>query len=175
MVSRVILLNGPAGVGKTTVGRMLAGRAPNGACIHGDDLKEFIVSRQAGAVSTGLAYVNGASIAANFVEAGYELVVFDFVFERGEYVDRFLRTFSLAVPVHLFTLWAPLETVAARERLRSDRDRLGDRVVACYETITRNRDALGIFIDTEGATPEAIADTIFHQTTAGIGLVPKRP
>ncbi len=175
MVARIILLNGPAGVGKTTVGRMLAGRASNGACIHGDDLKEFIVSRQASAVSTGLAYVNGASIAANFVEAGYELVVFEFVFERRRYVDRFLGAFPLAVPVHLFTLWAPLETVTARERNRSDRDRLGDRVVTCYEAISRNRDALGIFVNTEDATPEVIAETIFHQSSAGIGMVSKSP
>ncbi|MGI8854818.1 MAG: AAA family ATPase [Thermomicrobiales bacterium] len=171
MAPRVILLSGPAGVGKTTVGRMLAGRAPNGACIHGDQLKEFIVSRAGGAVATGLAYVNGASVAANFVEAGYDLVVFEFVFEERRFVNRFLGAFPLTAPVHLFTLWAPLATVTARERTRPNRDRLGERVVACYETIDRNRDVLGIFIDTEGATPEAIAEAIFHQSAAGIGLI----
>ena len=34
----VVILNGPAGVGKTTVGRARAALVPNGACIHGDEL-----------------------------------------------------------------------------------------------------------------------------------------
>ena len=61
MTARLILLNGPAGVGKTTVGRLLAGLVPNGACIHGDSLKDFVVSRVEGAVGGGLGYVNGAA------------------------------------------------------------------------------------------------------------------
>ena len=173
MAARVILLNGPAGVGKTTVGRILADHAPNGACIHGDHLKEFIVTREVCAVATGLAYVNGATVAANFVEAGYDLVVVEFVFEEPRFVRRFLDAFRLTTPVYLFTLWASLETVTIRERTRPNRDRLGDRVVACYETIARNRDALGIFIDTEETTPEMIADAIFHQSAEGVGLVSK--
>jgi energy-coupling factor transporter ATP-binding protein EcfA2 len=107
MSGRVILLNGPAGVGKTTVGRALASLVPNGSCIHGDCLKSFIVSRVDGVVAGGLGYVNGAFIASTFIEAGYDLVVFEYVFERPSNVDRFLASFHLPVPVHLFTLWGP--------------------------------------------------------------------
>ncbi len=70
MTARVILLNGPPGGGKTTVGRALASLFPNGACIHGDCLKHFVVSRVDGAVRGGLGYINGAAVAANFIEAG---------------------------------------------------------------------------------------------------------
>jgi len=41
---RVVILNGPPGVGKTTIGRLLAARAANGACIGGDALAGFIVT-----------------------------------------------------------------------------------------------------------------------------------
>ena len=88
-MARIVLLNGPAGVGKTTVGRALATLVPNGACVHGDCLKHVVVARVDGAVSGGLGYVNGATVAANFIDAGYDLVVFEYVFEHPSHIDRF--------------------------------------------------------------------------------------
>jgi len=171
-MARVILLNGPPGVGKTTVGRMLAGLAGNGACIHGDCLKHFVVSRSEGAVTGGLGYINGATVSANFIAAGYDLVVFEFVFERLSHVERFLSAFHAPVPVHLFTLWAPLETVLAREQGRPNRAPLGDRVAACYETMARNLDALGARIETATIAPAVIAQTIHRMAEASdAGLI----
>jgi predicted ABC-type ATPase len=48
---RVVINNGPSGVGKTTIGRLLAARVTNGVCIHGDALAGFIVARDLDAVS----------------------------------------------------------------------------------------------------------------------------
>lgn len=159
-MTRIILLNGPPGVGKTTVGRILAGLFSNGACIHGDDLKHFVVSRVDGAVRDGLGYINGATVAANFVEAGYECVVFEFVFEQPSQVDRFVSAFRLPFPIHLFTLWAPLEMVLARERSRQNREPLGERVAACYEAMAQNLDRLGTRIEIGAMPPEAVARMI---------------
>ena len=162
MTARVILLNGPPGVGKTTVARMLAARASNGACIHGDSLKHFVVSRVDGAVRGGLSYVNGATVAGNFIHAGYDLVVFEFIFEQPSHVDSFVSAFRAPTPVHLFTLWAPLETVLARERSRSNREPLKDRVIACHETMTQNLAMLGVRIETAEREPAMIARTIWR-------------
>ncbi len=171
-MARVILLNGPPGVGKTTVGRILAGLAANGACIHGDCLKHFVVSRVDGAVIGGLGYLNGATVTANFIEAGYDLVVFEFVFEQPSHVDRFMSAFRAPVPVHLFTLWAPLETVLAREQGRSNRAPLGDRVAACYDTMAQSLNALGARIETATIAPAVIARTIRQMAEEGdAGLI----
>ena len=169
--ARVVLLNGPPGVGKTTVGRALAGLARNGACIHGDCLKHFVVTRAEGTVQGGLGYVNGATVAANFVAAGYDLVVFEFVFEQPEHFDRFLMAFDAPVPVYLFTLWAPLEVVLERERMRPGRERLGERAVACHQAIQANLPRLGQRIDTAGVSPEAIARKIYVLCDDGVGLL----
>lgn len=170
MSSRVILLNGPPGVGKTTVGNALASLVDNGACIYGDHLKSFIVSRVEGKVAGGLGYKNGAAVATNFIVAGYELVVFEYVFEKPTHVARFLEFFRLKVPVHLFTLWAPLKVIIEREQARQNRTKLGNRVVECYQTIERNLDQLGYRIDNTDAQPIEISKLIYYLSKENVGV-----
>lgn len=163
---RVVILNGPAGVGKTTVGRLLAARAENGVCIDGDALAGFIVTRTPGAVREGLSYENGATIAANYVRAGYDLVVFEYCFEERGHVKRFLDAYAAAAPVFLFTLWAPLVVVEERERARAGRSRLGERVAACHRAMAARLDELGEVVEALAPPPE-IAELIDRRSHAG--------
>jgi chloramphenicol 3-O-phosphotransferase len=156
-VPRIVLLNGPAGVGKTTVGERVAGGARNGVCIHGDDLKNFVVSRQDGTVASGLSYVGGAALTEVYLEAGYDLVVFEFVFERPAHVARFRAGLRTGHPVAMVTLWAPLEVVVEREHGRPGRERLGERVRSCWETLHEHLPRLGTVVDATGPLDEVVA------------------
>jgi chloramphenicol 3-O-phosphotransferase len=91
---RVVILNGPAGVGKTTVGRLLA--------------------------------------------------VFEYCFEVRGHVQRFLAAYTASAPVFLFTLWAPLAVVEARERARNGRSPLGERVAHCHSAQLADSNAVGM-------------------------------
>jgi chloramphenicol 3-O-phosphotransferase len=168
---RVVILNGPAVVGKTTTARLLASMVTNGACVHGDALKDFIVTRQDGAVRQGLGFLNGASIVTNFVEGGYDLVVFDFVFEKPHGLDVFRSGYFGAAPVHLFTLWADLDRVIDRERSRPGRERLGQRVTDCYRTMEQHLGSLGCVIDTSEISPCRVADEILGRCADGDALL----
>lgn len=154
---RVVIVNGPAGVGKTTVARLLAARAANGVCIHGDALADFIVTRVDDAVEAGLGYANGATLAANYIRAGYELVVFEYVFEKPANVRRFVDTYDAAAPVSVFTLWAPLDVVVDREQTRVGRRPLGDRVEACYGSMESNLAELGQVVENVSPPDEVAA------------------
>jgi RimJ/RimL family protein N-acetyltransferase len=168
---RVVIVNGPAGVGKTTTARSLAAMARSGACVHGDDLKGFIVRRDA-PVATGLGYRNGATVAGNFIAGGYDLVVFDYVFEDPAGIEVFLDAYTAAAPVHLFTLWADLPTVLAREAQRHDTRRpLGDRVRACHATMASHLDELGEVLDTSRRDARIAAAEICRRACAGSGLI----
>jgi energy-coupling factor transporter ATP-binding protein EcfA2 len=141
----VVLLNGPSGVGKTTVGRLLAGRVRDGACVHGDDLSNFVVSRNDDDVQLGLGYVNAATVAANFVRGGYERVVVDYVFEHPRHVTQFVDAFDVDCDLHVVTLWAT-------------GDRRGDD--ASYARMEPSLGDLGDVVDTTGLTPEQVADAV---------------
>lgn len=152
----VVLLNGPAGVGKTTVARRVAATARNGVCIHGDAIKDFVVQREPGNVETGLTYAAGGLLAALYIEAGYELVVFEFVFSVPGDITRFRTAMGTNTPVRSLTLWASLDTVLAREGKRTGRDRLGSRVTECWHELHANLDRLGTVVDAERPLDEVV-------------------
>jgi hypothetical protein len=170
-----VILNGPAGVGKTTTARLLASTAKNGVCIHGDDLRDFVVARQDGSVSTGLGYRNGASLAQNFLDAGYELVVFEYVFETARGIEEFHRAYESPAPVHFYTLWAPLEVVLERESSwsrRQQRNPLGERVEACYRKMQANLGTLGTVVPTGELEAFEVVEDLLRRCDRGEGALP---
>lgn len=173
---RVVVLNGPAGVGKTTTARALAATARNGAAIHGDSLRDFMITRRSADVRQGLGYRNGASVASNFIKAGYELVVFEYVFETPAGIDSFCEAYDADAPVHFFTLWAPLDVVVARARERQRHPGLGNRVEACYRAVASSLGQLGPVVDTsEQSPPDVVADLLARCACGEGQLIPGVP
>jgi chloramphenicol 3-O-phosphotransferase len=174
MEPRIIIINGPAGVGKTTVSRILAKNGNNSACIHGDDFSGYIVNRDLKKVATGLGYKNGATVTNNFIHGGYDLVVYDYIFEDQTHIPKFIRSLTVDCDVHFFTLWAPKEIIIDREAKRLGRDRLGIRVRECYNIMEKSLEQLGFIINTSDNYPEEIADIIWANVLTKRGIVQPR-
>ena len=154
---QVVLLNGPAAVGKSTVGRRLAQTAGNGVCIGGDELRRMVVSAEAGTVRQSLTYVGGAALADVFLAANYELVVFEFAFPQPRQVQGFRRALRSAAPVALVTLWAPLGVTLARDRSRPPQDRLGDAaVMASWAELEAHLAELGPVVDADAPVAQVV-------------------
>jgi hypothetical protein len=71
--------------------------------------------------------VGSAARADVCLNAGYDLVVVDFIFPRAHHAERFQAGLLSNVSVSLFTLWAPPDIDTAREAARGDREPLGTK------------------------------------------------
>ena len=120
---RVVLVIGIQAAGKSTVGRLLAGRCRRGAFIEGDELWQMVVGGRADMADPpgeealrqlALRYRHGAMLAGSFVAAGFVAVHVDNMY--GPAVARHLD--AIEVPKSLVVLRPRPEVVAAREASR---------------------------------------------------------
>ncbi|MDQ0324541.1 dephospho-CoA kinase [Rhodopseudomonas julia] len=161
----ILLINGPAGVGKTTVTGLLAQARPGTIAISGDALRSFAPDDVATFLGPGSTYRAGAALATAYLAMGASQVLFDYIFQTAENVQKFKKHVPQGTRVHLFTIWAPIETVLEREATREGRNRLGARVVETYRAIERNLSHLGKVVENTG-TPEMAVTTILRHVAA---------
>jgi chloramphenicol 3-O-phosphotransferase len=151
----VVVLNGPAGIGKSTVARELAARSANGVWIEGDALKAFIVTRD-GHRPRGMAFRVAGAAATVYLDAGFDLIQFDFVFHNAGEVDQFTRTLPAGTDVHVVTLWADLATVTAREAGRPGREPLGAMLGERWRRVRDNLPDLGVAVPADSPVADVV-------------------
>jgi len=161
----IVVINGPPGVGKTTVSKALTKLQPGTVCIHGDHVRAFAPSDARDHLGGGSTYRAGATLARKYLEMGASRVIFDYCFLRPGHLRYLTESVPAHVPIQVFTLWASLRTVEARERGRDARTPLGEAVEECHREIERHLTELGTRVDAEHDTPEVIAASIHTQLT----------
>lgn len=178
----VLVLNGPAAVGKTTVGREVAAATggAGGACVHGDDLIRFVVREPDSDPAPGnsggpdgsaglgdIGHTLGAAATDVFLDSGYELVVFDYTFMTADAVEHFRQALRADARLCVLTLWAPMTTVRAREIGRPYSERLGTRVFESWQEMSGNLGQLGTVIDADHSLEEVV-DAVKRELAASV-------
>jgi chloramphenicol 3-O-phosphotransferase len=162
MSPRLLVLNGPPGVGKTSVARVLHGRVDGVVCVHGDDLRAFAPDDAAAHLGPGSTYRAAAVLVREYVAMGARAVVFDYCFLHARHLSHFTDALGEGIEVHVVTLWAPLEIARDRDARRaaapgSAREALEEKVDECRRSMEANRAHLGEFHDVRAHSPESLA------------------
>ncbi len=157
MLTKLIIINGPPGVGKSVVGNLLFPKLSNSALLDGDDvwrINPFKVNE----VTKNIVMQNILFVLRNYIEANYEYVIFIWVLHEQPIIDYLLsRLDDLKFNVHIFTLIADEQVLL--HRLQMDTDRRTDPNLA----LSRLRQSLTLStekIDTTMLEPKEIVNRI---------------
>lgn len=120
MVVRSVWLNGTVGVGKTTVGEVLAQHLADAgdavAFINTDDLGRSWPRPDHDRFNTALVERNLASLASNYIDAGARTIVIAGVIQTNAQLDRYSA--ALGTAPHLVRIVAPVEEIEHRLHTR---------------------------------------------------------
>lgn len=172
VATKVIIVTGPPGAGKSTVAGKLCERLERAAHVDVDTLRHMVVAGHASPVTPedpvelarqlGLAVRNAADLARNFVREGFHVVIDDVVFEQRlqEYADALAE-----VPADLYfvLLQPPLEELRRRDQGRPEERRLGPRAEELWRAFQEASALPGLRLDTAGQTPAETADAVMSR------------
>ena len=154
---KLILINGPPGIGKTSVARLVFARLPNSAFLDGDDVWQInpfeVTDRTKAIVERNIPFV-----LRGYLEAGYEYVILSWVMHQQAIIDWLLEQLrDLRFDVGVFTLIAEEQALHDRWRTRAGHDEVSqvvsDRLRQSLELDTTK-------VDTTHLTAEQVADRI---------------
>lgn len=155
-MTRLVLLGGPTGVGKSSVLRLLAGRLPKSGVLDADD-----VWRVSGDLATAErrpnAIGNVVAVMRGFFEAGCEIGVLGWVFARAELYQPVIDALAdVTNQVQMLYLVAGTDVLAARLAARGDEHLLDYATgrLAMIEVLPFPK------IDTTHLTPEQAAEEV---------------
>lgn len=168
-MSHVVVINGPAGVGKTTICKHLASSFPGTISISGDAIRDFSPNDARDWLGPRSTYRASATLISSYLAMGARRILFDYVFETRDSMEWFCGLLPPNTPIHFFTIWAPLDTVVAREAARPGRERLGGRVLQTYEALHRNLHCLGEIVENTDA-PESVTERIVSMIQMSDGM-----
>jgi len=132
VLTKLIIISGPPGVGKSVVGSLLSSKLNNSAFLDADDvwrINPFEVNE----TTKNIVEQNITFVLRNYINAKYQYVILAWVLHRQSIIDRVLsRLGDLKFNVQIFTLIAEegvlLDRLQKDKNIPRDHDRALDRL-----------------------------------------------
>lgn len=158
----LIIINGPPGVGKTTISKVIAQKLLNSVYINGDEILNSIVQNTTTQDELDITLKNILSLIKNFGMSGYKNFVIDFVFEKKEDIQSFETTaYLLNIKCYSIYLLASYEFICRQNAKRKGEDVIEEkRIKELYKLFERKGCCFGKKIWVQGKEINSIVEEI---------------
>jgi hypothetical protein len=129
-MSCLYIITGPAGVGKSTISKILAEKREKSALIEGDDIYHLVCGGYVKPWLEGnhleVFWENCIDLITNFLNRGYD-VVFNYICEPGD--TEYIRNKLKNTKIKLCVLITDEDTIIKRDKMRPLDCQMGERSV----------------------------------------------
>jgi len=159
----VIVINGPPGVGKSSVTAQLRTLVPGTVAISGAQLRAFAPPDARAHLGGGATYRVAGALASAFMQLGAKRVLFEYEFLRASHLAYFRDALTVSAELHVFTLWAPLECLVERSGGQPDARPSGLTLVDSHREMATNLSQLGQIVETDRLSAAEVARHIHER------------
>lgn len=159
------LITGPAGVGKSTISKLIAKNLEKSCLIEGDDIYAMVVGSYQSAWKEGnhleFFWKNSLDLIENSLDFGYD-VVFNYIIKKsqlGEIVDRFKEK---DVKIKFVLLLTDEKTLIERDKTRPLDCQMGERVVVLLKSFVEENFDPKYILDSTSKTEEQVLSEIMQ-------------
>ncbi len=162
-MNKIYLITGPAGVGKSTVSRLVAEKLEKSALIEGDDIYNLVVGSRVSPWKEGnhlpLFWKNCFDLIKNCLDFGYD-IVFNYII-YNETLENIKKQFP-GTTIKFIVLMVDEETIVKRDKLRPEDCRMGNRSLVLLKEFQKEFKNNKYVLNTSNLSAEETAEMILQ-------------
>lgn len=165
----IIIINGPPGIGKSTIAQKLSKKLKKAAVIEVDRIKYFSVDERKTTDALDIADQQIVLMVKALKETKSHIIL-EYVYDSPKYFQAVVKHLrGLDRNVFAYRLRSSLRENVGRDNRRPKNIRLGKRVHELQQRLDECGDTLGYTVETTGLSVEKTADKVYRLIGAEIG------
>ena len=154
-MNKIFLITGPAGVGKSTISKLIAQNLEKSVLIEGDDIYHLVVGGYISPWKEGnhlkFFWGNCKSLIKNSIKNGYD-VVFNYILDNKQVED--IKKSFLDCEIKFVCLMVDETTIVKRDKLRPEDCQMGERVLVLLNEMRGHNFNKNNILDTSNLSAE---------------------